>query len=210
MGPGRRHQTVQRSHQTLLLFCLFVLRPVVLRPRSNSTEDGQQPKDTPILRLIALHTLPNLIFIIHCSAGTTGTRTYLCSPALIITIISVNMSLVCSSLNGILILSHNTLLTLWRHTTLNGLLHFSAKVASHYSGLVVYVSISSTCGFILRDTIAGDSGGVVTSVPVSNNNVSTSCAGPGTNSRGRWKRFEHPSGSSYLAHRHIGHLLPLL
>jgi hypothetical protein len=187
---GRHHRVVQKSHRTLLLVCLVVLRLVVPKTRSNDTEDDQLRDDTLILRSTALHTPSNPIFIIRYSAGiTTGTRIYLCSLA-ITTITSMSTSLVCSSHSGILISSHNTLRTLWRHTTLRGPLHFSTKVASHCSGRVLYVSISSTCGFVLRDTIAGYSCGAVTGALVSNKNVSMSYPELATNSRGQWKCFD--------------------
>jgi len=185
MCPGRRREVVQKSHRTLLLLWLLALPLVVPRLRLNNIEDGQQRSATPILMSTAHHTPSNPIFMVRRSAGITeGTRMYLCSLVFITTIISGNTSSVCLSPSDILISSHNIFPTLWRHTILNGPLHFFAKVVSHCYGPVVQVSISSTCGFVLRDTTAGYSGWVVTSVLAYNKSVLTRYTGHAMRSRG--------------------------
>src|SRR6266850_3109527 len=136
MYPGHRHRVVRKSHQALLLLFLVLLL-VVPKLRLRNTEDDPYSNDTPILISTAHRAPSKLIHIVHCSVGTTGSRIYLCSWASITTIISVNTLLVCLSPSGISTSSRITSRTLWRRTTPNGRLRFSAKAANHYSGHVV-------------------------------------------------------------------------
>jgi hypothetical protein len=197
MYPGHHHRVVLKSHQALLPLCLILLLVV---PKVSNIEDDPYSKGTPILISTAHRAPSKLIPIVHCSVGTTGSRIYLCSWASITTIISVNTLLVCSSPSGISTSSRIILRTLWRRTTPNGRLRFSAKVANRYSGHVVWVLSNSICGFVLRGTDAGCSGGEDKNASYYNKSVSMRYTRYARSSRGQWRDFERPSGLSFMIH----------